>query len=264
MRESNDWQMNRVWVKAVLGCGKSNDQRWTQRLGSYLVAYTYSQISSGVRLWSSNYQALAGANSQHVLKMCSLQRHGSHDLQLFSTWVQLPSLLAQTWPATEQTRTAQSHLVKKWHMFTMSGSGGSEPVPETSAASTWAFRGTRRERLTRWVWGQLKSCHSGTIKLGEAGQSNFIDSFSVMQTDERMKKTAACRLQHQARGLRGVLIPLNPVRLERPPPQESAGDTKRASHPIPWWPQNFKSTSDSKLDVNDWNLPLKLKWDLSD
>lgn len=60
------------------------------------------------------------------------------------------------------------------------------------------------------------------MKLGEAGRSNFIDSFSVMQTDqsdERMKKTAACRLQHQARGLRGVLIPLNPVRLERPLPR---------------------------------------------
>lgn len=78
--------------------------------------------------------------------MCSLQRHGSHYLQLFPPWVQLgvlPSLLAQTWPATEQTWTAQNHLVKKWCMFTMSGLGSSEPVPETSVASAWALRGTR-------------------------------------------------------------------------------------------------------------------------
>lgn len=85
--------------------------------------------------------------------MCSLQRHGSHYLQLFSTWVQLPSLLAQTWPATEQTRTAQNHLVKKWRMFTVSGLGGSEPVPKPSAASTWALRGTgiNAHRENAWL-----------------------------------------------------------------------------------------------------------------
>lgn len=98
--------------------------------------------------------------------MCSLQRHGSHYLQLFPPWVQLgvlSSLWAQTWPDTEPTRTAQNHLVGKWCMFTMSGLGSSEPVPETSAASAWALRGTRisARRENAWLgecednWGAL-------------------------------------------------------------------------------------------------------------